>query len=74
MIEIALTERIQIGSNDALSDSDFHDYFGVIDTAINARLALIDGIAVRGAVLDVLLQEYETRFRAAVDAPGWTFI
>lgn len=52
----------------ALSDG-LRDYFGMIDAAINTQLALIDGMAVRGAVLDVLLQEYETRFRAAVGVP-----
>ena len=50
---------------DVLDDPDFRDYLGVVDARINAHLALIYGMAQRGAVLDALLQEYETRFRAA---------
>jgi hypothetical protein len=58
---------------DALADPGFRDYFGVIDAAINAHLALIDGIAARGALLDLLMEEYERRALAAMEAPGRMF-
>jgi hypothetical protein len=45
----------------------------VVERAISTHVAIIDGMAARGAVLDVLLQEYETRFRAAADAPDRMF-
>ena len=59
----------------ALADPRFADGFGaaVVERAISTHVAIIDGMAARGAVLDVLLEEYEARFMAAVDAPGRTF-
>jgi hypothetical protein len=40
---------------------------------INAHLAVIGGIAARGALLDAMLEEYEARAMAAMKAACRTF-
>jgi len=56
----------------SLADPRFTDGFGaaVVERAISTHVAIIDGMAARGAVLDALMEEYETRFSAALGAPG----
>jgi hypothetical protein len=49
-----------------MADPEFPDYFGVIDAAIGAHLALCECVGERAAVLDDLLDEYEVRVRAAL--------
>jgi hypothetical protein len=56
-----------------LYDPHFRDYFGVVDARINTHLAVIDGMAQRGEVLDALMEEYERRALAAMEAAGRTF-
>ena len=57
---------------DALSTPGLRDFVGAVDTSVDAYLGLAMSMAERGALLEALLQEHETRFRAAADAPGRT--
>jgi hypothetical protein len=58
---------------DALSTPGPQDFLGAVDASVDTHLGLVMEMAARGTLLAALLEEYETRFRAAVDAPGRTF-
>ncbi len=65
------------GILDEVRQPELEAQFGAIYSA-PSTLGLRDflgavGMATSGAVLDALLQEYEARLRAAVDAPGRVF-
>jgi hypothetical protein len=57
----------------ALGDPSFRDHFGVIESAVNAHIALSDAIESRAEVLDALMAVYGKRM--AMDmAASRTFV